>query len=353
METLSSLKSILLEKVRSLRGGTSKPPSTVGQFASQRADQVLGAPSQPQEVLRPEKVQPTPALPAGSYDVSQISKEQLNGLRASKDPKDHRLAATIERSQAAYAEMISQGSQVIANRSEGNGGYPVVTIKPPGFDPNKDARVHTHYHGYHSTVADPKGHGAGLTARLEEMHKRDAANGQQTVVVLPEASNAPDQGGRVKTNWGNVKSQARTTEDSLTAAGVTHPGYRVVSAHSGGGDAIANAINSDKSGAGLQADRLELQDSLYGSQGAVAQWGITPNGKAAKQVVYYHGTNTPGHDKQFPKTFGSRYHRVEVGTPRASDIPKVENPAGKLVPAYNANPHDRTKGQYLDQFPDA
>lgn len=366
MDTLRSLKNAVVERITG-RPASSEGTASLGQFVKEKAEKVLGqnqsapqvapagnqaAPARnAQEVIHAEKQRHQ--LPPGSYDVANVSQKDLDKLRASKDPRDHRLAATIERSQKAYGEMMANGSQIIANRSDDNGGSPVVTILPPGFDRSKDARVHTHYHGWHSTVADPKGHGAGLTQRLEEIQKRDAASGKQTVIVLPEAHNAPDKGGAVHTDWSNVKSQAGTTQDALDAAGVTKVNYQVVSAHSAGGQAIANAINNDKSGNGLKADRLELQDSLYGSQGAVAAWGKTANGKAARQVVYYHGTNPGGRDDAFKGAFPGRYHYVRVPAPKPGDIPTVQNPQGKDVPAWNADAHNRAKGEFMDTWPDA
>ena len=37
----------------------------------------------------------------------------------------------------------------------GNGGAPVLTLVPPGFDPSKPATVQTHFHGDHTSVAAP------------------------------------------------------------------------------------------------------------------------------------------------------------------------------------------------------
>lgn len=294
------------------------PQVKLGQFLAEKATQALGkqqpapAPVRPQAQPAPP-VQATPPppqphqLPPGSYDVGHITPEQLDTLKHSKDPKDQRLAATIQRSQVAYADLIKNGSEIIANRNEGNGGSPVLTILPPGFDASKDTRVHTHYHGYNATVADGKSHGAGLTNRIEEIQKK---GGPQTVIVLPECGNA--QAGKYNTDWSNVKSQTNTTNQALQAAGVSNPTYKVVSAHSGGGDALTYAINRDKSGAGLQADRLELQDCLYGSQGPVAQWAKTPNGQATGTVAYFHGTNTNS-DAGLKSAFKGRYHRQDFG----------------------------------------
>ena len=319
MESLRSLAPIVSEGLQ----WALLPQLKLGQFVAEKAIAALGPHQQSAPVQarpQPSPVQPAPVpaqaaqsappkhqLPPGSYDVASITPEQLDGLKRSKDPKDRALASTIQRSRTAYAELIQNGSQIVANRNQGNGGQPVLTVLPPGFDPNRETRVHTHYHGYNATVADGKNHGAGLTNRIDEIQKR---SGPQTVIVLPECANA--QGGAYATDWSNVKSQADTTRQALQSAGVTHPTYRVVSAHSGGGDALTYAINRDQSGSGLQANRLELQDCLYGSQGPVAGWARTDNGQAARSVVYLHGTNSAS-DAGLKRAFGNRYHRQDFG----------------------------------------
>lgn len=69
-------------------------------------------------------------------------------------------------------------------------------------------------------------------------------------------------------------TQARTTEDALRAAGVPEAAVstRVVSAHSGGGAALASAIGAAADGSRLRCDQLELQDCLYGSEASIAAW---------------------------------------------------------------------------------
>ena len=249
---------------------------------------------------------PARALPPGSYDASTISKVQLAALKKSKNPQERALGETIERARKNYADLMQSGSQVIANRNEGNGGSPVLTILPPGFDPKQETRVHTHYHGFHSTVADPKGHAARTTEQIAELQKKQP----QTVVVLPETSNAQD--GNYSTQWTNVKNQAETTNQALRDAGVTNPAYRVVSGHSAGGEALRKSIVNVPEGKGLQADRLELLDSLYGSQDAISDWSRTPNGRDLKSLVYVHGTNNTNNDAGLRKAFGNRYLRVEA-----------------------------------------
>ncbi|MBS2035728.1 hypothetical protein JST97_12125 [bacterium] len=321
MDTLRSVGGVVSEGL----GWALLPQLKIGQFVAEKAIAALGRQNQPapavQPLAQPQAQAQTPVqtagpvqnppqprqLPPGSYDVATITPEQLDALKHSKDPKDHALAATIQRSKAAYGDLMKNGSQIIANRQDGNDGQPVLTLLPPGFDPGRETRVHTHYHGYSATVADSKNHGAGLTNRIAEIQQR---GGPQTVIVLPECANA--QSGKYSTNWSNVKSQTDTTEGALKAAGVTNPTYRVVSAHSGGGDALTYALAHGKNGAGVQADRLELQDCFYGSQGPVAQWAQTPNGQAVHSVVYLHGTNDAS-DAGVRRAFGKRYVRQEYG----------------------------------------
>jgi hypothetical protein len=65
-----------------------------------------------------------------------------------------------------------------------------------------------------------------------------------------------------------------------------------------------------------RANRLELLDSLYGSQGAVAQWGRTDNGKHVSKVIYVHGTNGgvkgDGRDREIAKTFKDKYIPIDI-----------------------------------------
>jgi len=82
-----------------------------------------------------------------------------------------------------------------------------------------------------------------------------------------------------------VKSQADTTDAALKAAGITKVEKETVSVHSRGGEVIQKLMHDDPSGRSLRADRLELHDSLYGSQGAVAAWGHTDNGKRVEMDV--------------------------------------------------------------------
>lgn len=298
-----------------------------------------------------------PPLPAGTHDVGQMTPAALGAMKKSTDPAQRRLAETIGRAQVAYADDIRRGARVLAGNSAGNGGKPVLTLVPPGFDPSRPARVHTHYHGFNATVADPMGHGSGTTARMREIQQRDS----QAVFVLPECGNA--RAGAYATDWSNVRSQADTTRDALTGAGITQVGTSIVSAHSGGGAALAAALRAHPDGSGLQADRLELQDCFYGSEHAVAAWGRTANGQAARSVVYLHGTNDlAAHSPAaVQRVFGDRYQQVEMGAqPR---INRTNNPEltdengqvlrrnGQPLRKYAPDAHNRTVGEFMDSVP--
>lgn len=280
-----------------------------------------------------------PPLPAGTYDVATITPDQLHDLQQSRSPGDRAMASTIQRAQHAYADRIASGARVLVNTSPGNGGRPVLTMIPPGFDYSRPATVQTHYHGWNATVADNKGHGAGLSFRMEEIQRQNP----QAVFVLPECGNA--KAGAYHTDWSNVRSQADTTNDALGAAGITNVGARVVSAHSGGGAALQRAIDRHPDGSGLQADRLEMLDCLYGSQGSIARWARTPNGQACNDAVYYHGTNDTHASDGLHHAFGDHYRRVNVSAPHP--VPTGVTPDGRTVPRFNADAHNRTVGEFL------
>ena len=297
----------------------------------------------------------TPAAVPGRYDVSAVATADLVALE--RDPATKLLGFTIDNARVNYADTIARGGRVLVTTSAGNGGKPVVVIVPPGFDPGKPARVHTHYHGFNATVADPKGHGSGTTARIEEAQAADP----QTVFVLPECGNAPaqtsrlDDRGAYATKWSNVSSVPETNADALSAAGITDVGLTVVSAHSGGGAALASAIDAHPDGSGLACDRLELLDCLYGSEKQLAAWSKTQAGHAVASVTYYHGTNTDP-DTALKKGFASRWLRVNVAPPKPADDPQIKDARGNPIrdvhgharTRYALDAHNRTNAQFMD-----
>jgi hypothetical protein len=298
-----------------------------------------------------------------SWDVCEVTPEEIAALKASKDPTTRRIGNTPSGAKASYADSIARGDRVLVTTSAGNGGQPVVVLVPAGYNPSQPAHVHTHYHGFNATVVDAQGHGAGTAARIAQVQKADP----QTIFILPECGNAPALGPAgtpaYKTDWSNVSSQAQTTDDALVAAGIApgQVGVRVVSAHSGGGAALAHAILSKPDGSGLSCDRLELEDCLYGSEVQLKAWAATATGKAVQSVVYYHGTNTPGADAALKKdsAFGSRLTHIDVNklTSTGADRPVLLDAQGKPlgkpgqpVYAYAADPHNRTIGEFMDDL---
>jgi hypothetical protein len=269
--------------------------------------------------VQPSDPSPARTVGPGAFDAAHVDEAQLNALRASHAPADQRLAQTLKCAKRRYADLIASGGQVVVNASAGNGGQPVVTLIPAGFDSSQPARVYTHYHGWSTTVAGPGAMADQRTARIGKVQARDP----QTIVVLPECASAPVNYGwnappEYKTDWSNVKSQAQTVDDALAAAGIDGPiGQEIVSAHSGGGRALVNAIQGQPDGSGLRADRLELMDCLYlDTDKVLRKWGgqdPTENGSRLQSVVYYQGTNETQKYAGLDRDFAGRYEMRRVG----------------------------------------
>lgn len=317
--------------------------------------------------------------PPPVYDVATTPQKEIDDLKKSGDAAQRRLGHTIENARASYGDLLAKGARIVVTTSQGNGGQPVMTLMGPGFDPNdpnKTARVHTHYHGDNATVADPIGSKAGTNSRIREVIARDP----QTVFVLPEAGNSP-QGVDSPQNdkyypasWANVQSQVQTTEDALKAAGVSKVGKEIVSVHSRGGEVLQRLMALDGTGGLLRANRLEMYDSLYGSQDSVAKWGRTANGKAAESVIYFHGTNKAGRHAVIENAFAGKFKKVDMKdqkplddtvnpvyhdannktytrTKEWTDKDGTKHVSHPVVRQFDSNAHYRTTGQFLDSEP--
>jgi hypothetical protein len=300
-------------------------PSGNGGDTSNSVDSFSGNASAPVAL----DVPPPPSQVApGAYDLSRVTADQIAQLKKGSHD-EQQLGATLERCQQAYGSLVQSGARVVVSTPAGNGGKPVVTLVPAGFDPSQPARVHTHYHGFNSSVAEPPGHAAGVTHSITASMARDP----QTIFVLPECGNVPvtsTHGAAAKsaatpafhTDWSNVSNEASTTDDALAAAGYPNLNLseRVVSAHSGGGRALGYAMQHTPDGSGLEADRIELEDCMYSApKGALSardglkQWAQTPNGQQLGVLVYYSGTggNDAKPDAALKQLFAGRY--VEHG----------------------------------------
>ncbi len=265
-------------------------------------------------------------------DAAPNARKQVRPATPQQD-----LAMTEANAKTSYADLIKRGGRVVVTTSAGNGGQPVVVLIPPGFDPTKPARVHTHYHGNNASAVDPVGGPSGANARMAAVQTRDP----QTVFVLPVCANPQKKVPLwYDVSWSNASSQTQTTSDALKAAGITNVGKRIVSAHSRGGSALANIINKDP--AGLKADRLELHDSLYGSQVQLRNWAASANGKAVSSVLFYRAGNPVGRDAELAQAFRNQgYQRIEMS---------AQTPMPAKTP-YFRDSHYRTVGEFLDSQP--
>jgi hypothetical protein len=265
-----------------------------------------------------------PPTPPQVYDISKLKPDEVEAMKNSADPATRKLGITIANAQASYGDFTKSGATILVMTSHGNGGEPVMVVTGPKFNPAEKARVITFYHGDNATVADPVGSKAGLNTRI-----RDAVTKQpQTVFVLPEAvrlDGKPWKDGvdspeahdhnDYEASWKKVNSQAETTDEALKARGIAKDkvGTEIVAVHSRGGSVIARLMDKDAKGQLLRANRLELYDSLYGSQSAAAAWGKTKNGKAVGSVIYYHGTNDAGAENVIARTFRDKFVKIDMG----------------------------------------
>jgi hypothetical protein len=310
-----------------------------------------------------------------TYDVATTTQAEIDALKNSPDPKQQRLGHTIENAKASYGDLLADHMKITAALNAGNGGEPVLTITSEDFNYTKPTRVHTHYHGDNATVGDPVGSKAGQNSRIREILARDP----QMVFVLPECSNAtptvdgPKNDNYYHADWSNVKSQAETTDLALKAAGAYTKNVvqETVSVHSRGGEVIQKLMDHDPSGKSLRADRLELHDSLYGSQGAVAQWGRTDNGKHVSHVIYVHGSNGgikgDGRDREIAKTFKDKYVPLDISHQKPLDEHNdpivydgkdakrddhIHGPKGhEGVRQFHPDVHYQTTGRFLGLWP--
>jgi hypothetical protein len=312
---------------------------------------------------------------ANSFDLDTVTDADIKNLRACGE---NRLADTIVNAKASYADLLATKQiKIRVITSAGNGGQPVMVVTGPKFKPGADVHVHTHYHGDNATVADPLGSKAGVNARIRDTIAKDP----QAMFVLPEAENtrpkrvdSPTDDLRYHVSWDNVSDQVQTVNDALTAAKVPQSAVteRVVSAHSGGGQAINKLINADPNGGTrLQADKLDLQDCLYHfrywvddkvvagkkvpghwvypkeweTDTRLEMWSKTPNGKAVREVVFYSAGSDDGagsRSKLLAKSFppdargNVRYRAVDM----SKEPSMFDKKTRKIDPSVDPVAHD-------------
>lgn len=336
------------------------PQQFIGGYADKNGGSGGTQNATPTKTTAVDAKQATDTKAPESYDIMKVTDAQIQELR---DKKQTQLADTIANSKAAYTDFVNAnpGVKVVVTTSEGNGGKPVLVVK--GAQADTDAHVHTHYHGDNATVGDPLGSKAGQNARIRDTLLKDP----HAVFVLPEAANSSDYGPKPDSpsndkkygvSWNNVKSQVKTTNDALDAAGVKRPAKEsVVSFHSGGGMALVNLVNNnkDKGASTLQADRLELYDCVYHFgekdgkilpayhfESRLRDWSQTTSGQAVKQVIFYRGSNNVSRAAVMEES---------VGTGKFKMIDMANEPALPKNPGFNPDPHYRTVGEFMGKPP--
>ncbi len=176
----------------------------------------------------------------------------------------------------------------------GNGDRPVAVHLPPGFDPSKPARVVTLFHGHGWDVGPAlgsKGDKGGVLARLKQL----GADDPQTVFVFPQAGvKVPfDAWMKPPESFRALTEQALGEAARLAGAPSIEVRERTVDAHSGGGLALKNAINSGE----LVADKVNMLDCAYKDFAqTIGRWAAAHR-FAHKPTVEAWYTN---HDPQIP-----------------------------------------------------
>lgn len=263
---------------------------------------------------------------ATAYDVTDDA--ALAKLSASANPADREVADLMKAARMTYAALLERGAKlsVIAGDA-GNSGQPVLCLVPKALvqHPRQAFDTQVHYQGMNGTPGRPdpaSGLPAKLGAQLDGPPPR--------VFLLP----APVELRRgTFPDWSCVKDTRQTADLALEAAGLRATGGAahplVVSGHSAGGRALAVAQGRG----GLDCNRLELQDCLYGvpagrpdsayasARDAALAWAKANPGKALVYVRSKEGGN--GEDLTAPDLpAGARFTRVVVQRHYDADLPR-------------------------------
>lgn len=243
-----------------------------------------------------------PSLPA-KVDVTLTSPDKASLEAMKKLPGGRDLVNEIDNVRRNYAPLLKGGARICITSSQGNGDAPVLTFVPKSLvdDPKQPFDVDVHYQGKYGTAAFPDPQGDVQTRLARELD-----GSPPTVVVLPEPSNyngakVPDSKNRgtgegFSPNWGNAKDPRATAADALKAVGLSPAGMPdrplIVSAHSAGGRAVANAIANGQ----FTPNRVRLEDCAYGAgkgkgpscADAIIAWAKTKDSDECTAVDYVH-----------------------------------------------------------------
>ena len=178
-------------------------------------------------------------------------------------------SAEAMRQEQAWARFGMPGAFSVTDMAS-NGRRPVAVWLPAGFDPALPCRVLTYFHGHGGNVGEAFA-ANGVLARLRDR----GARYPQTVFVCPQAAAAPFS------YWMHAPGESFAGLDrESTAEALRLLGHgamrldvsdRIVSAHSGGGLALRNAVTAGE----FRADYIEFLDCTYGDWGqVVVRWAL-------------------------------------------------------------------------------
>jgi hypothetical protein len=206
-------------------------------------------------------------------------------------------SAEAARQEAAWRQAGMPGRYSVTDMAS-NGGRPVAVWLPAGFDPALPVRVVTYFHGHGGNVGVAFA-SSGVLARLRER----GARYPQTVFVCPQAASAPFSywmlAGRESFAGLGREAEAEALRLAGGAVGRLDVRARIVSAHSGGGLALRNAVTAGE----FRADYVELLDCAYGDWAqVVVRWAL---GLPAGGRPYFEAWHTPGstatHDQEIAR----------------------------------------------------
>lgn len=210
-------------------------------------------------------------------------------------------SAEAARQEAAWARAAMPGRFSVTDLPA-NGWRPVAVWLPAGFDAALPARALVYFHGHGGNVGEALAQN-GVLARLCDLGARHP----QTVFICPQAAAAPFS------YWmrpGSGESLARLEREALAEAarlaGAAGPAAidveaRIVSAHSGGGLALRNAVLAGE----MRADFVELLDAAYGDWAqTIAAWAALQPAAARPLIEGWH---TPGATRTNDLDIARRY----------------------------------------------
>lgn len=175
-----------------------------------------------------------------------------------------------------------------------NGRRPVAVYLPPGFDPARPATALFYFHGHDGNIGAAFLDG-GVLARIKWLSTTET----NLVFVCPEAGTKPFHYWMAPPESFAALTHEALGEAARLAGATITVDTRVVSAHSGGGLALRNAVTART----FAAEKIEFLDCNY------TDWGMVIADWAAAQPAGHRPPistwNTPGptrtHDEEIRK----------------------------------------------------